>query len=134
MRELLQDHEIHEKHEQFIFRVFSVFRGSKISLLKLKHRFDQCFLLHHLKSFLRLVEGKDLADHRFVLNPDTPCPAAQRVPDSISTVEQVTDLLARQLEGISIVGHPLSHTNVNGIPSIAAIVQSSTGSSRRPVA
>jgi L-2,4-diaminobutyrate decarboxylase len=50
--------------------------------------------------------------------------AAERVPDSISTVEQVTDLLARQLEGISIVGHPLSHTNVNGIPSIAAIVGS----------
>ncbi len=48
--------------------------------------------------------------------------AAARVSESISSVEQVTDRLARQLEGISIVGHPLSHTNVNGIPSIAAII------------
>ncbi|MCG8653783.1 MAG: pyridoxal-dependent decarboxylase [Pirellulales bacterium] len=48
--------------------------------------------------------------------------AASRMRDDSSTVEEVTELLARQLEGISIVGHPLSHTNVNGTPSIAAII------------
>lgn len=50
--------------------------------------------------------------------------AAAELPDQGIPLEQVTDALARQLEGISIVGHPLSHTNVNGIPSIAAIIGS----------
>ncbi len=46
------------------------------------------------------------------------------LPATPSTLEAVTDLLAQQLEGVTIVGHPLSHTNVNGVPSIAAIIGS----------